>query len=144
MNKLIALIEDDVALRENYSTAFAKQGYKVLAFSNRSSAERHFEKQLPDLAIIDIGLEDELEGGFHLCQSLRSQSQQLPIIFLTARDNDFDTTSGLRMGADDYLTKDISLPHLMARIAALFRRNERFPLHKATLMSSLSVWTQSV
>jgi two-component system OmpR family response regulator len=49
-------------------------------------------------------------------------SDTLPIIFLTARDNDFDTVSGLRMGADDYLTKDISLPHLSARIAALFRR----------------------
>ena len=49
-------------------------------------------------------------------------SDTLPIIFLTARDNDFDTVSGLRMGADDYLTKDISLPHLTARIAALFRR----------------------
>ncbi len=48
------------------------------------------------------------------------------IIFLTARDNDFDTVSGLRIGADDYLTKDISLPHLTARISALFRRQEAF------------------
>ena len=48
----------------------------------------------------------------------------LPIIFLTARDSDFDTVAGLRLGADDYLTKDVSLPHLMARIAALFRRAE--------------------
>ena len=56
-----------------------------------------------------------------LCQALRSMSDTLPIIFLTARDNDFDTVP-LRMGADDYLTKDISLPHLTARIAALFRR----------------------
>ncbi|MDH4056736.1 MAG: winged helix-turn-helix domain-containing protein, partial [Gammaproteobacteria bacterium] len=46
----------------------------------------------------------------------------LPIIFLTARDSEFDAVSGLRLGADDYLTKDISLPHLMARVAALFRR----------------------
>jgi two-component system OmpR family response regulator len=46
----------------------------------------------------------------------------LPIIFLTARDSDFDVVAGLRLGADDYLTKDVSLPHLMARIAALFRR----------------------
>jgi two-component system OmpR family response regulator len=48
----------------------------------------------------------------------------LPIIFLTARDSDFDTVAGLRLGADDYLTKDVSLPHLLARIAALFRRAE--------------------
>jgi two-component system OmpR family response regulator len=81
-----------------------------------------FNHRLPDLAIIDIGLEDEIDGGFSLCQSLRAMSNTLPIIFLTARDNDLDTVCGLRMGADDYLTKDISLPHLTARIAALFRR----------------------
>jgi two-component system OmpR family response regulator len=83
-----------------------------------------FHIRLPDLAIIDIGLENEIDGGFALCQSLRSMSDTLPIIFLTARDNDFDIVSGLRMGADDYLTKDISLPHLSARIAALFRRQD--------------------
>jgi two-component system OmpR family response regulator len=81
-----------------------------------------FDTRLPNLALIDIGLENEIDGGFALCQTLRSLSETLPIIFLTARDNDFDTVSGLRMGADDYLTKDISLPHLTARIAALFRR----------------------
>ena len=59
-----------------------------------------------------------------LCQQLRSLSQSLPIIFFTARDNDVDTISGLRMGADDYLTKDISMAHLLARIAALFRRTD--------------------
>ncbi|MGB5579821.1 MAG: winged helix-turn-helix domain-containing protein, partial [Woeseia sp.] len=57
-----------------------------------------------------------------LCRRLRQLSDELPIIFLTARDSEFDAVSGLRLGADDYLTKDISLPHLMARIAALFRR----------------------
>jgi two-component system OmpR family response regulator len=101
-----------------------KQGYEVLTYSNRRKAQEAFATRLPDLAIIDIGLEDEIDGGFTLCQSLRSMSKTLPIIFLTARDNDFDTVSGLRMGADDYLTKDISLPHLTARIAALFRRQD--------------------
>ncbi|MFB0912561.1 MAG: proteobacterial dedicated sortase system response regulator, partial [Glaciecola sp.] len=83
-----------------------------------------FAQRLPDLAIVDIGLADEIDGGFAVCQTLRSLSKTLPIIFLTARDNDYDTICGLRMGADDYLTKDISLPHLLARIAALFRRTE--------------------
>jgi two-component system OmpR family response regulator len=53
---------------------------------------------------------------------LRAQSNSLPIIFLSARDSDFDVVSGLRLGADDYVTKDVSMPHLTARIAALFRR----------------------
>ncbi|MCW8109232.1 proteobacterial dedicated sortase system response regulator [Alteromonas ponticola] len=122
MPRTIALVEDDKAIRENYIVALRAQGYAVNAYSDRPSASKAFAEQLPDLAIIDIGLVDEMEGGFLLCQQLRQLSQTLPIIFFTARDNDVDTISGLRMGADDYLTKDISMAHLLARIAALFRR----------------------
>jgi two-component system OmpR family response regulator len=122
MNRRIAIVEDEAAIRENYADVLRKQGYEVQTYANRSDAMAAFDIRLPSLAIIDIGLEDEIDGGFTLCQALRSMSDTLPIIFLTARDNDFDTVSGLRMGADDYLTKDISLPHLSARIAALFRR----------------------
>ncbi len=124
MSKQIALVEDDQALRDNYISALSKQGYEVKTYANRQQAEMAFAKKLPDLAIVDIGLEDEIDGGFAVCQTLRSLSKTLPIIFFTARDNDYDTICGLRMGADDYLTKDISLPHLLARIAALFRRTE--------------------
>jgi len=120
----IALVEDERALRDNYSDVLNGQGYRVFAYRNRAQAELAFANRLPDLAIIDIGLEDEIDGGFRLCQFLRARSETLPIIFLSARDNDFDIVSGLRMGADDYLTKDISLPHLIARISALFRRLE--------------------
>ncbi|WP_025819648.1 proteobacterial dedicated sortase system response regulator [Shewanella marina] len=124
MNKHIAIIEDETAIRENYCDMLSKQGYRVSGYADRHSAELAFKQQLPDLAIIDIGLGNEIDGGFALCQMLRSASQTLPIIFLTARDNEIDTVCGLRMGADDYLTKDISLPHLAARIAAIFRRIE--------------------
>ncbi len=124
MPRTIALVEDDDAIRENYLVALRAQGYTVKAFRDRPSAAESFAQRLPDLAIIDIGLVDEMEGGFLLCQQLRQLSQSLPIIFFTARDNDVDTISGLRMGADDYLTKDISMAHLLARIAALFRRTD--------------------
>ena len=80
--------------------------------------------RLPDLAVVDIGLENEPDGGFTLCRELRAMSITLPIIFLSARDSDIDIVSGLRLGADDYVTKDVSMPHLLARIAALFRRTE--------------------
>jgi len=102
------------------------QGYQVQTYANRETATQAFNLRLPDLVILDIGLNEEYDGGFILCQQLRAKSASLPIIFLTARDNDFDTVSGLRIGADDYLTKDISLPHLTARISALFRRQEAF------------------
>jgi len=124
MPRRIAIVEDDPAIRGNYADVFRRQGYEVAAFANRTEAMQVMRIRLPDLALIDIGLQDEIEGGFELCRQLRALSASLPIIFLTARDSDLDTVSGLRMGADDYLTKDISLPHLLARIAALFRRIE--------------------
>ena len=122
VSRWIAIVEDDPSIRENYADALRKQGYQVTGYVNRQEAMRAFASRLPNLAIIDIGLADEIDGGFELCRAVRAMSATLPIIFLTARDSDIDTVSGLRMGADDYLTKDISLPHLSARIAALFRR----------------------
>ncbi len=124
MGKRIAIVEDEAAIRANYSEALSRQGYEVAAYADRGAAMAAFRVRLPELAVIDIGLGDEPEGGFALCAELRALSARLPIIFLTARDSDFDIVSGLRLGADDYLTKDISLPHLLARIAALFRRIE--------------------
>jgi two-component system OmpR family response regulator len=124
MSKRIAIVEDDAAIRENYADVLRMQGYQVQTYANKNSAMEAFSLRLPHLAILDIGLEHEYDAGFELCQWLRSKSTTLPIIFLTARDSDVDTVSGLRIGADDYLTKDISLPHLSARIAALFRRQD--------------------
>ena len=122
MQREIALVEDEPALQENYRHALEQQGYVVNVFATRREAMHAFEIRLPELAILDVGLGDEIEGGFELCRHLRSLAPQLPIIFLTARDSDLDTISGLRLGADDYLTKDISLAHLVARVVALFRR----------------------
>jgi len=120
--KRIAIVEDEIAIRENYVAAFKREGYAVDAYEARGPALEAFAARLPDLVVIDINLKDDVEGGFELCRELRARAPDLPIIFLTARDSEFDAVSGLRLGADDYLTKDISLPHLMARIAALFRR----------------------
>ncbi len=122
MSKRIAIVEDEAAIRENYAAAFRREGYSVELYEARQPAMDAFDTRLPDLVVIDVNLKDEVEGGFELCRDLRGKSRDLPIIFLTARDNEFDAVSGLRLGADDYLTKDISLPHLMARVAALFRR----------------------
>jgi two-component system, OmpR family, response regulator len=122
MARTVAIVEDDAAIRANYADMLKKHGYQVSAYADRKSAAAGFRTRLPDLALLDIGLGDEPDGGFTLCRELRALSAALPIIFLTARDSDFDMVSGLRMGADDYLTKDASLPQLLARISALFRR----------------------
>ncbi|GAA5213263.1 proteobacterial dedicated sortase system response regulator [Corallincola platygyrae] len=124
MGRHIAIVEDEQVIAENYRDALTKMGYEVKIYSNRAKAMEAFQQRLPDLAVIDVGLGDEVEGGFELCRDLRSMAPALPIVFLTARDSEFDVISGLRLGADDYLTKDISLPHMMARIVALFRRIE--------------------
>lgn len=122
MSQHIAIVEDEPSIRENYADVFKQQGYQVSIYGSRDEAIKAFDVRLPDLALLDIGLEDDVEGGFDVCRILRSKSATVPIIFLTARDSDLDIISGLRLGADDYLTKDISLPNLCARVAALFRR----------------------
>jgi two-component system OmpR family response regulator len=124
MSRRIAIVEDEPVIRANYADVLKKQGYEVAAYAGRSEALGAFRTRLPDLALIDIGLADDIDGGFALCRELRALSANLPIIFLSARDSDFDIVAGLRLGADDYLTKDVSLPHLIARIAALFRRSD--------------------
>ncbi|MEM9301443.1 MAG: proteobacterial dedicated sortase system response regulator [Pseudomonadota bacterium] len=124
MSRSVAVVEDEAAIRQNYVEALARYGYDARGYSDRESALAAFAARLPDLVIIDVGLGSEPEGGFDLCRELRGRSQALPIIFLTARDSDLDIISGLRLGADDYLSKDISLQHLLARVVALFRRLE--------------------
>ena len=124
MSRRIAIVEDEPAIRANYAEALRKHGFEVAAYAGRAEALTAMKSRLPDLALIDIGLGADVDGGFALCRELRAVSASLPIIFLTARDSDFDAVAGLRLGADDYLTKDVSLPHLLARIAALFRRAE--------------------
>jgi two-component system OmpR family response regulator len=124
MSRRIAIVEDDPAIRANYSEALRRHGYEVSDYAGRAEALAALRTRLPDLAVIDIGLGSDADAGFALCRELRALSATLPIIFLTARDSDFDIVSGLRLGADDYLTKDVSLPHLLARISALFRRAE--------------------
>ena len=124
MPRHIVIVEDEATIRHNYEDALKHYGYRVTGYGDRESALAALGRRLPDLVIIDVGLGDDVEGGFELCRELRGRSKSLPIIFLTARDSDLDVISGLRLGADDYLTKDISLQHLVARVVALFRRVE--------------------
>src|SRR3954447_15730959 len=122
MARTVAIVEDDAAIRANYADMLKKHGYQVSAYADRKTATAGFRTRLPDLALLDIGLTDEPDGGFTLCRELRAMSAALPIIFLTPRDREFDLSSRLRMGAQNYLPKNAVLPQLLAHISALFRR----------------------
>lgn len=121
-SRTIVLVEDEPALRDNYRMALEKAGYSVQDFATAEAAVKAVKARMPDLAIIDIGLGNDSEAGFALCQTLRNLSARLPILFLTARDSELDVISGLRLGADDYLTKDISLAQIITRVNTLLRR----------------------
>ena len=124
MQKHMLFVEDDAVVRDNYAELLTDEGFNVIAFADRQSALQHASKTLPDLALLDISLRGERDGGFHLCADLRRLSPQLPIIFLTSHDSARDKISGIRLVADDYLTKDISVDYLVIRIEALLKRFE--------------------
>ena len=124
MAKTIAIVEDDPDQRSNYTDAITKKGYEVHAYGSREEALEGFEAQMPDLAILDIILGEEVDGGFQLCRDLLSRAPNLPVIFLTERIDEIDKISGLRLGAWDYLPKPISLDYLAERISSLLRINE--------------------
>lgn len=123
MAKNIAIVEDDPDQRTNYVDAIKKKGYNVVAYSSRDEALAGFEQALPDLAILDIILGDEVDAGFEICRELLTKSPSLPVIFLTERITEIDKISGLRLGAWDYLPKPISLNYLAERISSLLRIN---------------------
>ncbi len=124
MAKTIAIVEDDPDQRSNYVDAITRKGYDVIAYSSRTEALEGFDVALPDLAILDIILGDEVDAGFEICRDLLSRSPALPVIFLTERIAEIDKISGLRLGAWDYLPKPISLDYLSEKISSLLRINE--------------------
>ncbi len=123
-SKLIAIVEDDPDQRKNYCDAIARKGYRINAYANRSEALTGIQSDPPQLAIIDIILGNEVDGGFYLCRDLLVSNATLPILFLTERIDEIDKISGLRLGAWDYQPKPISLDYLAERVTSLLRLAE--------------------
>ncbi|MCK5002873.1 MAG: response regulator, partial [Gammaproteobacteria bacterium] len=119
--KIIAIVEDDINQRQHYAEALRNCGYKVVEYSDRSTALKAFEQSLPDLAILDIMLGEDVGGGFEICRFLKEKDSQFPIIFLTSRGDELDKIYGLQLGAWDYQTKPVSLEFLITRIKSLFQ-----------------------
>ncbi len=124
MPKLIAIVEDDPDQRANYADAIVGKGYEVAAYASRQEALAGFDARMPDLAVLDIILGEEVDAGFELCRDLLARDPHLPVIFLTERIREVDKISGLRLGAWDYQSKPITLDYLAERIASLLRINE--------------------
>jgi two-component system response regulator ChvI len=119
--RLVAIVEDESTIREAVSFALRREGYRAETFEDGLTAWDVFERALPDLAILDIGV-PRLDG-LDLCRRLRARSEALPIIFVTSREDEFDRVLGLEIGADDYLCKPFSMRELMARVKVLLRRS---------------------
>src|SRR5688572_15713554 len=111
--RLIAVVEDEETIREAMLFALRREGYRAEAFADGQDAWEAFQRALPDLAILDIGV-PRLDG-LDLCRRLRAASETLPIVFVTSREDEFDRVLGLEIGADDYLCKPFSMRELMAR-----------------------------
>lgn len=123
MDKRVVFVEDDAVIRENYVELLSDEGFCVEAFADHASALARVSEALPDLVLLDISLNDERDAGFQLCADLRRLSKKLPIVFFTSHDSERDKISGIRLGADDYLTKDVSVDYLVIRMEALLRRH---------------------
>jgi DNA-binding response OmpR family regulator len=121
MGETILVVEDESSLQETLVYNLEKQGYKVEAVGNGRSALESARRLRPDLIVLDIML-PELDG-FEVCKILRKE-MTVPILMLTARDDEIDRVVGLEVGADDYLTKPFSMRELMARVKAQIRRTE--------------------
>ena len=118
--RVVAIVEDEETIREAVALSLRREGYQIDAYSDGAAAWDAFARQLPDLAVLDIGL--PRMDGLDVCRRLRQRSDTLPIIFVTSREEEFDRVLGLEIGADDYLCKPFSMRELIARIKVLFRR----------------------
>jgi len=119
MTETILIVEDEPALQETLSYNLERQGYDVIAVGDGQVALDAAREIKPDLIVLDLML--PILDGFEVCRILR-QEMNVPILMLTARDDEIDRVLGLEIGADDYLTKPFSMRELLARVRAQLRR----------------------
>lgn len=121
--KRILFVEDDLSLINGLSFAMKKQGYGITVARTRWEAEQLWQDSSYDLVILDVSLPDG--SGYDLCQTIR-QTSKVPLIFLTAADEETDMIMGLDLGGDNYITKPFKLAVFLSRVHALLRRSENF------------------
>ncbi len=122
--KQIFLVEDDKAIAKNLTLLLQAEGYGVSHASGQAEAAAMLERARYDLALVDVSLPDG--NGFAVCTWIR-QTQNIPVIFLTASGDEASVVTGLNMGADDYITKPFRPRELIARIQTAFRKAGAVP-----------------
>lgn len=122
---MIYFVEDDVNIRKLVCYALTKEGYEVEEFANGADLEKALERCIPELVILDIMLPGV--DGLQLLENMRKDDRykDIPAIFLTAKDSEFDVVIGLDMGADDYISKPFGMTEFVARVRAVLRRYEK-------------------
>ncbi len=137
--KHIFVVDDEPRIRELIEKYLTKEGYQVTGFSEGKPALLAFERQKPDLVVLDVNMPGM--DGLEVCREIRKTSE-LPIIFVTARDDEIDRILGLEIGGDDYLAKPFSPRELVARIRNIFRRMDRIVTpSESSVIGNLSVDT---
>lgn len=116
----ILVVDDDPRLREIVTIALTRGDCDVVTASNGQLALTHATREVPDLIVLDVGLPEM--DGFEVCRRIRETSD-VPILFLTAHDDEVDRVLGLELGADDYVTKPFSPRELLARVRAILKRS---------------------
>ncbi|MDX6469286.1 MAG: two-component system, OmpR family, response regulator [Gaiellaceae bacterium] len=116
----VLVVDDEANIAELVATALRYEGFDVRTAGDGASALAAVRDQAPDLVVLDVMLPDA--DGFELQARIRADGQQVPVLFLTARDAVEDRVRGLTLGADDYMTKPFSLEELVARVHAVLRR----------------------
>lgn len=121
----VLLVDDEAPLRESLTYTLQKEGYQVTTAGDGHSAIKQFHKQVPDIVLLDLMLPEV--DGMEVCWRIRAFSN-VPILMLTAKDQDIDKIRGLEAGADDYVTKPFNTRELLARMKAALRRHGGDPV----------------
>ena len=116
----VLVVDDEPNIRELVQVALKFHGCSVTTAASGKDALRQAEATRPDLIVLDVMMPDL--DGFEVCRRLRAAGNEVPVIFLTARDTSSDTVTGLAIGGDDYVTKPFSVEALVARVRAVLRR----------------------
>lgn len=118
---LVLVVEDDQNIADLVDLYLRKNGYQTIRADNGEDGLAALSARRPELVLLDVGLPGEMDG-FDVCRELRSRSD-VPVIFMTARDDEVDRVMGLKFGADDYVVKPFSPRELVARVEAVLRRS---------------------